>query len=949
MPVSASQHRASAGAYQNKLHDNFIKSPKKQAQTTNPDSSGIPEEIHHFVRRINGTVNSPDVLAMLSNQTTVPKQSLAVTLLMLLSQVRFDCISPSSTSDIATLPQKTLYSDNSGAGLSTVIDTVVDSLYKVDRFIVRNDPLRFPGASASALPATDNYIMHEIQDDSINGVLFHELTGRDILNISDETPTKPFILFTPVIEGPARSKREDIRKSQEAQNTAYEKYINRNCLIRTKTNQGKVLGDSLLVSGEMIRNPIRAAAEKAYKEGMGGHDMPDWLVNFTEFANIGYDVVLGYFTRGIYPIVKYASAKAMSASGHAVNGDVTCLKREFSPEELTNLLFNTEAGLTDRHLFLSFSTHPIPTELKNARSFVPDGVFVHENTANRLNTVKYMTINHHNSVYYIREKAPGEYWTFHPTAVKPELVEKRVYFDSINNKIHFNNEMPEGQGLDYNISEGKSFISLYGENHEITWNWDNKQPEIILHKKNGETLIVPVYMEPLSKTWHLSTHNEHPVFNKNQVDIIKRIRVEKEEEFNYIPRGNNNQNYYGNGNIYAKEELGDSGHYPRGQYIEMNGDLVPVKTITTQGHGVHYEVHDLNNPTGESYPIEWDGNRWIFERKTSNHVSKSLKKIISSEIISNEFNSKKFSAPDRQGLMYDADGGKYIKAEDKYIRLSGDKKDYFITKTNNENIHLQIRNGKFHQESFQHKIHRLNKNEPNGKNQKPYQIISKSLNMSEDEAIQLINKYAFDKESNLYTENTLALEIKESGKIPSWAKNFEKLEFGSYVSHFKNDAPIENGLIKFSGSDNYFYRVDSNPPEIVLQSGFRTSDDYTAIEKMIPENKAGVIVSGSLQGALRYNNLAKSKYIYKIKGDNVRGVSLQENLMKNQDKVKSFLGEPLEKKYETLESFAKDCNGAIYLDEIHLYKEDIKVEDISILSQDEMKTGLEEGPWKNYI
>ena len=31
------------------------------------------------------------------------------------------------------------------------------------------------------------------------------------------------------------------------------------------------------------------------------------------------------------------------------------------------------------------------------------------------------------------------------------------------------------------------------------------------------------------------------------------------------------------------------------------------------------------------HPIEWDGNRWLFERKTSIHVSKELKKLISPE------------------------------------------------------------------------------------------------------------------------------------------------------------------------------------------------------------------------------------------------------------------------------------------------------------------------------
>lgn len=40
--------------------------------------------------------------------------------------------------------------------------------------------------------------------------------------------------------------------------------------------------------------------------------------------------------------------------------------------------------------------------------------------------------------------------------------------------------------------------------------------------------------------------------------------------------------------------------------------------------------------------------------------------------------------------------------------------------------------------------------------------------------------------------------------------------------------------------------------------------------------------------------------------------------MTSEEGLKSFLGEPSEKKYSTLESLAEDSNGAICLDEIHL-------------------------------
>ncbi|RJL46789.1 hypothetical protein [Pectobacterium carotovorum] len=118
---------------------------------------------------------------------------------------------------------------------------------------------------------------------------------------------------------------------------------------------------------------------------------------------------------------------------------------------------------------------------------------------------------------------------------------------------------------------------------------------------------------------------------------------------------------------------------------------------------------------------------------------------------------------------------------------------------------------------------------------------------------------------------------------------------------------------------------------------------------MIPEDEVGLIVAGDIEGALRYNSLVKSPYIYKIKANNIRGVSLKDNLMQNHDGLREFLREPLEKKYETLDSLAEDTNGAIYLDEIHLYKSDINVENISIVPKEEMEISLTDGPWKNHF
>lgn len=161
MPVSASQHRVSAGTYQNKLQDNIRGSSTTQPQSLNSDRSAIPDEIRHLGSSINRAVNSHEELSRPSYQTTSPRQGLAAPLLMLLSQVRLDGIPVSSTTDISAFTSErsvsppvsrdTAHSDNSGNGFSTMLSPLANALYETGQFIARHDPLRFPGAEAAAL------------------------------------------------------------------------------------------------------------------------------------------------------------------------------------------------------------------------------------------------------------------------------------------------------------------------------------------------------------------------------------------------------------------------------------------------------------------------------------------------------------------------------------------------------------------------------------------------------------------------------------------------------------------------------------------------------------------------------------------------------------------------------------------------------------------------------
>ncbi|VTR53314.1 Uncharacterised protein [Serratia fonticola] len=131
MPVSALQHRVSAGAYQNKLHNNIRESYTTQAQSLNSDHSAIPDEIHHLGSCINRVVSSNEELSRPSYQITSPRQGIGAPLLMLLSQVRLDGIPISSTTDISaftsersvfpSVSRNAPHSDNSGSGFSAIL------------------------------------------------------------------------------------------------------------------------------------------------------------------------------------------------------------------------------------------------------------------------------------------------------------------------------------------------------------------------------------------------------------------------------------------------------------------------------------------------------------------------------------------------------------------------------------------------------------------------------------------------------------------------------------------------------------------------------------------------------------------------------------------------------------------------------------------------------------
>lgn len=714
MPVSSLQHRNSTGKYHPSSQHTGRRHDFPSAER-NESSAAYAQNLRQFTSQLTA-IGSHAQRDCYPPPQRFTKNAPAVTaqLLLLLSQIRPDIhpltqpVSPAcSTLDnagvISPYQEDTGSPGSRGLWQATVLNAA-------NRFISLHDPLKFPAASASVVSPESPHTLHEmynIYDSNFSRLLFQKLKRQKIINIPDTPGLSPVVIFFPRNEKDNRIKRASYDAIKEIQDANYNNFLTNHCHIRTKTNKGEPIGDLLLVSGETVRNPFRALAEKLYESGTGHLEMPNWLVVFTEGANVVVDVVVGYFTLGAYSIIKYGSAKSLKTSGHAVNNDMKCLRNEFSPEELAALLFDTEDGITHRHHSNSAPVYPKPSEMTHVNAFQPDGFFVHENIVNKLNTVKKMTFQYLGEQYFIKEKAPAEFWASRKISKSSDIIEKRVYFDEVHNKIHFSPDMPAGQGIDYDIIDGKHFINIHGSDHEIIWSGEKKTFEIIVNKKNGETMKIPVYMEPLSKSWHMKVLNDQLVFSEEHEKIISMIKVKMEKDFFYTSTGNKNPDFYGEGRIYDKGKIGDARHHAWGQYIEINGELVAVREQANQLKDVRYEVYNRKSPDNAGYPVYWYNGRWIFQSEAPanllNDVPSVIKKV---KPLSNTISMDRLSAPDKVGLCWDKDGNAFIKYIDHYYKMTlTDNKWYMhITDTESIGFRIKIRNKKFRLNKIQKKF-----------------------------------------------------------------------------------------------------------------------------------------------------------------------------------------------------------------------------------------------------
>ncbi|SUX27687.1 Uncharacterised protein [Cedecea davisae] len=674
MPVSASQHRVSTGAYQKKLHDNFRVNSTLKTQGTNPDRTGIPDEIRNVGSSINRVVNSCEELSRPSYQGTASRQGIAAPLLLLLSQVRLDAIPFSAD------PLRFPAANASPVPLAETKSTMAADIFrnlKSDGYIVTGD--RKQSELISSL------VKYWVSD----GQLTADESGDAELWLRSEAAGMPMVVarLDNDSSGTTRTRRALVEESDPGtgehikEHCAFEEDI----LNARGENQGKLL----LFEAQRAENPFRMI----YDDTDGGPS-PE-----ARGAANGLNIVAGILTLGIMPLFGGLIANAKRREYYQNKGDEICaerFRRLFIAEVATSLdvdgLTYTQRGGTGK-VKPSELFHALPEQeraafyTRNPRSDIRKEILLELKQGNG-------AINDNGRKVYLKPTdKTNEFTTYHPDAVNTELLERRVIVDESNMSWRYADSF-DSSALNVEISEGKQQVRLHGENYELHQDAVGKY-EIVVNKKSGVKEFIPVYMEPLSRTWHLSTHNEHSVFSNKQINTITEIKVKKEKGFYYTRRENNNQSYYGKGNIYVQEQIGDYNRYPWGRYVEMNGELVPVKEMITPGHGSHYEVYDRSFPEKKGHRIEWDGERWLFERKTSAHVSEDLEKIIDPEIVVAKADVGKISAPDHQGLRYDADENRYIKIDNNFVNVYKYEQLYCIRKNNGDNLFIDFKSDEF--------------------------------------------------------------------------------------------------------------------------------------------------------------------------------------------------------------------------------------------------------------
>lgn len=704
MPIHLSQHRAVIGNHQNKRYD---KNSTHVSSATCSKTPPPPNEILHFLSQLETIPEKPN---RQSGQIKTMRRCPLSTVFQLMLLIQVSKVAAFSSDE-----QLSSAVGNNGFPAGPNYASTISpeggiiaggNYYPATAY---HSPSLISGAVATQLPReeggailkndNENYIITDEQKkkELISSLVDYFVAGGELsaedgdeykIRLQSEAAGEPIVIAD--VEDKYRNSSRIRRMAERDRERFIEEHIKEHCVVEKEVlnDRGENTGKVFLLWAQRAENPFRIIYD-----GADGHPSPE-----LRGAADGLNIIANIFTIGLKSIIGDLIANALRREYYKSEMDEECAERasrliiaglgtSLIPD---GLIFSRRGGAVIAK----------PVELHNA---LPDQKRAAFYSSNPLNGIREEIlielrqgkgkINDAGEIIHLKPgEKPGEFVTYYPHAVNPEVLERKVIVDEKTLSWRYADDF-DSTGLNVQVRYGKKLVNLEGDYYEINQNGMGKYDVIV--QKDGIKEYAPVYMEPLSRRWHLGEKNNTPVFSESQNEIILLIKHEQMAGFYYIPRGNNNQGLYGGGKIYHQEKKGDAGHYPWGRFVEMNGELVPVRNTPHRGQGVLYEVFDVRNPDNIGSPVEWDGSRWLFEQETSVHVSEDFEKQVTQDMHAKDVEVNQLSAPDNMGLRSDVNGDLYIKVKNNFLAVEKLTDSIFMLKHGDVYQPLQYINDKF--------------------------------------------------------------------------------------------------------------------------------------------------------------------------------------------------------------------------------------------------------------
>lgn len=673
MPLSVSQYRASTGAYQNRIHNNF-RNNSTPAQSPPSHLSAIQNEIYRFGNNTQRAVNSHRELHRLSSQNMVPRPGITAPLLMLLSTIRVtDSPVPAApdypvfVSDGAlslTCSENTANTDNNDYSYSSILNPVTNALYETGQFLLRHDPLKFPGAEAMSVLATEK---------------------------KSEQAT-------------------DITNNIKSSTNYLSDYISRRAsgIIDNIKNDNEV---SIIKTVIKKLNHIAIAAEKKFPSDSAGFKNIDHLIYLIDKSKYIIDEFeIKYNQESICSNFRSQQEFYIDMASD-FSDDESVLKFKKYIESIPSLTFTPDSR---GEMYQSVETQIAGNLVRSFFWFQNDQGYSAA-YGHRYDAYKYLLacILAEKKIDNIN-KLPDNWYKGDEAVRLMNLLFRDVEYNLKNKgKQYF---LKAAEMLYLSLREeylSDSTLGIKGlEAKTLPSYSDDDKLLALMHYFNQ-----PVEIE----------YNQEPRYYKlfKLLDLLvtmQSIAVVMRPGSLSMQRGHSHSHDFKSRThthaIGGNKFTGKAGKL-RLEYDNKTHELTinPTHRKNKDIHAKnHIQIQELLNNNQKIRNIKFKTNSLLDDKKPRSYISKEMKNKISPSMYEKNIHAENLSPPDHMGLRYDQEGNKYLKVNRGFVKIhhmeSHDdiKNRYYIKDKNKQNLYLRFRkDGKFHYESYREHLEVIKK------------------------------------------------------------------------------------------------------------------------------------------------------------------------------------------------------------------------------------------------